>query len=428
MASLAAHGENLAVCCGKNLIAIHNKQDRFVLTTLSREPFVFDCSKAEQKPKESDNKSEDGGSEEKGSDRILAFAFSTSGSLLALTDDNKRLVLFRTHPSWECVSTRWVVRRCTSLQFTWAEDQVLVADKSGDVYSFSVSEPEKPGELKLGHLSMLLGVAVSTDDRYVITADRDEKIRVSLLSLPHNIQSFCLGHCEFVSCLSITLAHPQWLLSGSGDGTVKLWEYESGRRLQSLDLKEPRASQPSDGDTDKRAAVSRIAVSPDGRHVAVLCESVLAVQLFRLEKAPEGQLTPGERLALSHCVWDLTFDPSGRLWVLQESKETPIILYSYTQDCWKCCAEDPGLRRVLEVLRSHWDRFQDSVGVESCFKHLYKVNFDNMATYLQRKQERIQKLQQKKAKKRAGQPPQSNGASKKKKAKKRGGARPVVSS
>lgn len=53
---------------------------------------------------------------------------------------------------------RWVVRRCTSLAFSQAEDELLVADKSGDVYSFSVVEPQKEGELKMGHLSMLLAV------------------------------------------------------------------------------------------------------------------------------------------------------------------------------------------------------------------------------------------------------------------------------
>lgn len=53
---------------------------------------------------------------------------------------------------------RWVVRRCTSLVFSQAEDELFVADKSGDVYSFSVLEPQKPSELKLGHLSMLLGI------------------------------------------------------------------------------------------------------------------------------------------------------------------------------------------------------------------------------------------------------------------------------
>lgn len=50
------------------------------------------------------------------------------------------------------------MRRCTALVFTASEDQVLVADKSGDVYSFSVLEPDGCGKLELGHLSMLLDV------------------------------------------------------------------------------------------------------------------------------------------------------------------------------------------------------------------------------------------------------------------------------
>lgn len=53
---------------------------------------------------------------------------------------------------------RWVVRRCTALTFSRAEDELLLADKSGDVYSFSVVEAQRDGELKLGHLSMLLAV------------------------------------------------------------------------------------------------------------------------------------------------------------------------------------------------------------------------------------------------------------------------------
>lgn len=56
---------------------------------------------------------------------------------------------------WPC---RTVVRRCTALTFTASEEKVLVADKSGDVYSFSVLEPHGSGKLELGHLSMLLDV------------------------------------------------------------------------------------------------------------------------------------------------------------------------------------------------------------------------------------------------------------------------------
>ena len=43
---------------------------------------------------------------DKGSDTILASTFSNSGSYFALTDDSKRLILFRTKP-WQCLSVRY---------------------------------------------------------------------------------------------------------------------------------------------------------------------------------------------------------------------------------------------------------------------------------------------------------------------------------
>lgn len=46
--------------------------------------------------------------------------------------------------------------------FSRAEDLLLVADKSGDVYSFSVVEPQREGELRMGHLSMLLAIVRNT--------------------------------------------------------------------------------------------------------------------------------------------------------------------------------------------------------------------------------------------------------------------------
>ncbi|XP_076731504.1 tRNA (guanine-N(7)-)-methyltransferase non-catalytic subunit wdr4-like [Maylandia zebra] len=156
MSAVGFCGNWIIITCDKKLFAVHTKE--------TRDPFVFDCSTAEKKPKNTkDEKNSDGGSsEETGSDKVLAFAVSPSGKLLALTDDNKRLVLFRCEPSWHYISIRWVVRRCTSLVFTQAEEELLVADKSGDVYVFSVVEPQKEGELKMGHLSMLLALQHST--------------------------------------------------------------------------------------------------------------------------------------------------------------------------------------------------------------------------------------------------------------------------
>lgn len=79
-----------------------------------------------------------------------------------------------------CVSYRFVVRRCTSLRFSQAEDQLLAADKSGDVYSFSVVEPQKEGELKMGHLSMLL--AVVRNNNNTVDDDMCQYVFSSLLS------------------------------------------------------------------------------------------------------------------------------------------------------------------------------------------------------------------------------------------------------
>ncbi|XP_039713821.1 tRNA (guanine-N(7)-)-methyltransferase non-catalytic subunit WDR4 isoform X3 [Pteropus medius] len=168
-AGLAVCGQALVVRGGSRFLATctaSSDDDSF---------FAYDCSSAEKKSQE--NKGEDRRPVDKGSDTILASAFSTSGSYFALTDDSKRLILFRTKP-WQCLSVRTVVRRCTALTFIASEEKVLVADKSGDVYSFPVLEPHGCGRLELGHLSMLLDVAVSPDDRYILTADRDEKIRV----------------------------------------------------------------------------------------------------------------------------------------------------------------------------------------------------------------------------------------------------------
>ncbi|KAJ8004599.1 hypothetical protein DPEC_G00137960 [Dallia pectoralis] len=400
MAALGVCGDWLISTCDKKLIAVHTKH--------SREPFVFDCSTAEEKPKCTEaEKSDGGGSEETGTDRILAFAVSASGKLVSLTDDSKRLVLFRCEPSWQIISTRWVVRRCTSVVFTEDEDEVWVADKSGDVYSFSVVEPQRTGDMKLGHLSMLLSMTLTPDNKYVITADRDEKIRVSHLKSPYNIQAFCLGHLEFVSSLLVPPRHPHWLLSGSGDGTVKLWEYTSGRRIQSWDLKQLGEMPNSDNET--RYAVSRIAGSPSGRHVAVQCERHPSVQLFAMDQEDEERLVISSRLTLPHCPLDLTFDPEGRLWVLLDCREMPFVMYTHTEGSWTLNSENPEQNRVTEAIQPHWEALEVSAGLESRFRHLYKVSFDNMASYRLKKQERLQQQNEQRGKKRGpGKVQQSN--------------------
>ncbi|NXI42533.1 WDR4 methyltransferase, partial [Galbula dea] len=351
--------------------------------------FMYDCSNAEKKAL--GDKGQDGKAADKGSDDILAFAFSPSGDYFALTDDSKHLILFQTKPSWECISIRSVSRRCTSLVITAAEDKILVADKSGDVYSYSVTEPQADGKLELGHLSLLLDVALSPDDRYILTADRDEKIRVSLAKAPHSIVSYCLGHREFVSQILVIPNYPDLLLSASGDSTLRLWEYKSGEEVYCCQLSSicgPEATQ-----TDQKYPVSRITYCPQGAYVAILCDCIPTACIFQLDAVAQ-QLVYKQQISWRHKVWDIAFEDTGDLWILGEDSEAPLQLYRAADGQWKPVTDDKGLQKMSKYIQDNWTIFKGSVGAGSHYSSLYKASFDNMAAYLQKKEERFQQQQQ----------------------------------
>lgn len=387
--------------CGRALVV--RGGSRFLATSTAGSdddvPFLYDCSPAE---KSQENKGEDGQPMEKGSDMILAAAFSKSGGYFALTDDSKRLILFRTKP-WQCLSVRTVVRRCTALTFTASEEKLLVADKSGDVYSFSVSDPQGCGKLELGHLSMLLDVAVSPDDRYVLTADRDEKIRVSWAAAPHSIESFCLGHAEFVSRILVVPDHPELLLSSSGDCTLRLWEYQSGRELHCCHLTSLR--EPAEPWGDKRSAASRIAYWGQESCVALLCDCIPVVYIFQLD-ARRQQLAYRQQLAFQHRVWDVAFEEGQGLWVLQDCREAPLVLCRPVDGQWQAVPENTALKKVSAHLQGNWAMLEGVSGMDAGFSGLYKATFDNVTAYLRKKEERLQKRRQ-------NPPPGPNGQAKK---------------
>ena len=99
----------------------------------------------------------------------------------------------------------------------------MIPDKSGDVYAFKLSEPES--EHLLGHLSMLLDILISPDNKYVLTCDRDEKIRVTHYPNAYNIRGFCLGHTEFITGFTFVSGQSNVLASASGDGSIRIWDF-----------------------------------------------------------------------------------------------------------------------------------------------------------------------------------------------------------
>ncbi|XP_013919434.1 PREDICTED: tRNA (guanine-N(7)-)-methyltransferase non-catalytic subunit WDR4 isoform X1 [Thamnophis sirtalis] len=352
--------------------------------------FIYDCSAASKKLQEK-QKSEDGKPLDK-TNNILACAFSSSGKYFVLTDDNKQLILFCSKPSWKCLSIRPVMRRCTSLIITSAEDKILVADKSGDVYSYSIIEPKNAGTIELGHLSLLLNLTLSPDDQYIVTADRDEKIRVSLTKAPHVIVSFCLGHREFVSTILVLPNLPDLLLSASGDDTLRLWKYKSGKELHCFQLNNLNINEA--GKNKKKYAVSRIVYCCEGNYIAILYDCIPAVSIFQLD-ADTQSLISKQHITLSHKGWDIAFEETGGLWVLQENQQIPLLFYQHKDGQWQPVIDKKELVKMSKYICNYWRIFEGAMDKESCFQNLYKASFDNMSIYLKKKEERLQQQKNK---------------------------------
>jgi tRNA (guanine-N(7)-)-methyltransferase subunit TRM82 len=103
-------------------------------------------------------------------------------------------------------------------------------------------DPTFEHQLILGHVSLLTDLAVGrdpTNDRheYILTADRDEHIRVSRgIPQAHIINNYCHGHTEFVSKLCMVPERPEYLISGGGEPSLKIWNWLLGTIVAEVDL------------------------------------------------------------------------------------------------------------------------------------------------------------------------------------------------
>jgi tRNA (guanine-N(7)-)-methyltransferase subunit TRM82 len=101
-------------------------------------------------------------------------------------------------------------------------------------------EPSFEHRLLLGHVSMLTDITlVALESRnYIITADRDEHIRISRgIPQTHITEGYCLGHSEFVSRLCIPKERSNLLISGGGDDDLFVWEFKSGKLVSRTNLR-----------------------------------------------------------------------------------------------------------------------------------------------------------------------------------------------
>ena len=123
------------------------------------------------------------------------------------------------------------------------DSDLILADKFGDIYSMPIAEEvlssinDEKAPI-LGHVSMLTDVNMVKDSegkQYIITADRDEHIRISHYPQSYIVDKWLFGHEEFVSSICIPTWNDRLLFSAGGDHFVFSWDWKSGKLLHKFD-------------------------------------------------------------------------------------------------------------------------------------------------------------------------------------------------
>jgi WD40 repeat protein len=104
----------------------------------------------------------------------------------------------------------------------------------------------------LGHTGQVQAVAVTPDNRLIISASTDRTIRIWELASGRLVRTL-EGHSGYVSSVAVT-ADSQLMISGGWDNTVRVWNLASGRLVRTLE--------------GHSAMVDAVTVSPDNRRIA----------------------------------------------------------------------------------------------------------------------------------------------------------------
>ncbi|QSS61539.1 tRNA methyltransferase [Histoplasma capsulatum] len=205
-------------------------------------------------------------------------------------------------------------------------------------------------KLLLGHVSMLTDIAFvdlcidpesAVSRPYIITADRDEHIRVSRGPPQcHIIQTYCLGHTAFVSRLCILPWNTSTLISGGGDDYILAWRWAEGKLMQKIPIPVDGIVMASNEDataTADRLSPPEIAVSgiyamsfSDDFSMRVKAPGVVLVtlegmpKLFPFSFSPDGKIVAQNPVHLSGNALGVTsIDNKGNIVVSVDNVHEP---------------------------------------------------------------------------------------------------------
>jgi len=152
----------------------------------------------------------------------------------------------------------------------------------------------------LGHSGRLVGIAYSPDGKYIVSGSEDKTLKLWDVQSGNEIRSFN-GHTEWVSAVAYCPSG-RYIASGSGDGSIKVWDILNGKEVFSF--------------TGHKNYVRSLAYSPDGNYLVSVGFTEKNLKLWNARNGQEVYSIALGSVLLNHAI----FSPDGKYTLSNESK------------------------------------------------------------------------------------------------------------
>lgn len=179
---------------------------------------------------------------------VIALAFSPSGKIIASGGYDNKINLWNVSSGEHIKTFSIYPMGVTDLKWLADEESLVVAGGEYMGVETDYGQPEKYLQILntsnsqilkqfLGHQEAVVSISISDDGVYLLSGSKDNSVRLWDIESGTQINVF-QGHTDIVTSVIFSIDQSS-IMSASLDGTVKLWDYQSGEMIKELQSGQP---------------------------------------------------------------------------------------------------------------------------------------------------------------------------------------------